>query len=349
MRTLPLPLPVLLLAACAAIAQGGECPPGNINLKDRPPIEGAFIESEAIDKVVYYLGNPKDAHSAKSELTHDKYISVTYNGAEDGNFLAGQVNYEKGDWDHASEFFKKAIGSAKWFWELEECYLHCAECYSKSNPPRNDDALAMLKELCDKFPQTVHLPELVARRAALRLAKGDYAGALDDYRMMVKSAPQWGGTALRDGMLGQRNVLRAQKKYDEAISLLAPEFAKLVPDAPVEEFAPYGIALAEDYEAAGKAAEATAACRRVYLAPCGSVGQAKAHLKAARLFAAANTTAGNLSAFDQAALAATLGGDEETEAAAKKMAHEMQQRIEKDVKGVSDYDRKEYRKYIGML
>ena len=341
------PLPLLLLGALCAL-RAGECPPGTINVKDRPPIEGAFIESETIEKVVYYLGNPKDAHSAKSELTHDKYLNVTWNGAEDGNFLAGQVAYEKGEWEKAGEFFKKAIGTAKWFWELELCYLHCAECFGKAVPPRTDDALAMLKELGEKFPQTVHLPELVAHRAALLLAKGEFAPALEDYRTMVKNGAQWGGTAGRDGMLGQRNVLRAQKKFDAAIALLAPEFAKLAPEAAAEEFAPYGLALVDDLESAGKAAEAMAACKRLYLAPIGPEAQSKAHLKAARLFAAANTTAGNINAFDQAALAATMSADDETELAAKKLARELVGRIDKD-KAVSDNDRKEYRKYAGMF
>ncbi len=352
MRHAPLPL-LLLGALCALIgtatrAAGGECPPGTINVKDRPPIEGAFVESETIEKVVYYLGNPKDAHSAKSELTHDKYLSVAWNGAEDGNFQAGQVAYEKGEWEKAAEFFKKSIGSAKWFWELEDCYLRCAECYGKASPPRNDDALAMLKELGEKFPQSVHLPELIGRRAALELAKGEFDAALEDYRKMVKNGAQWGGTAIRDGMLGQRNVLRAQKKYDAAIALLAPEFAKLAPEAMAEEFAPYGLALVEDLDAGGKAAEAMAACKRIYLAPIGPDAQSKAHLKAARLLAAANTTAGNISAFDQAALAATMSADDETELAAKKLARELVGRIDKD-KAVSDNDRKEYRKYNGMF
>jgi tetratricopeptide (TPR) repeat protein len=350
MRNTPLPL-LLLGTLCALTATGagaGECPPGTINVKDRPPIEGAFIESETIEKVVYYLGNPKDAHSAKSELTHDKYLSVSWNGAEDGNFLAGQVAYEKGEWEKAGEFFKKSLGSAKWFWEQEECYLRCAECFGKAAPPRNDDALAMLKELGEKFPQTVHLPELVARRAALELAKGDYDAALEDYRKMVKNGVQWGGSALRDGMLGQRNVLRAQKKFDAAVALLAPEFAKLAPEAAAEEFAPYGLALVEDLESGGKAAEAMAACKRIYLAPIGIEFQAKAHLKAARLLASGNTTAGNVAAFDQAALAATMSGEDDTELAAKRLARELVVRIDKD-KGVSDYDRKEYRKYASMF
>jgi hypothetical protein len=350
MRNLPLPLP-LLGALCALMGAGalaGECPPGNINVKDRPAIEGAFIESETIEKVVYYLGNPKDSHSAKSELTHDKYLNVTWNGAEDGNFLAGQVAYEKGEWEKAGEFFKKSLGSAKWFWEIELCYLHCAECFGKSAPPRTDDALAMLKELGEKFPQTVHLPELVAHRAALLLAKGDFEAALADYRMMVRNGAQWGGSATRDGMLGQRNVLRAQKKFDAAIALLAPEFAKLAPEAAAEEFAPYGLALVEDLEAGGKAAEAMAACKRIYLAPIGPEAQSKAHLKAARLLAAGNTTAANIAAFDQAALAATMSADDETELAAKKLARELVTRIDKD-KAVSDNDRKEYRKYASML
>jgi hypothetical protein len=348
------PLPLLLLGALCALPAAGasasasECPPGTIEVKDRPPIEGAFIESETIDKVVYYLGNPKDAHSAKSELTHDKYLKVTWNGAEDGNFLAGQVAYEKGEWEKAAEFFKKSTGTAKWFWELEECYLRSAECYGKSTPPRNDDALLMLKDLGEKFPLTVHLPELVKSRAALELAKGDFEGALEDYRKMVKSGAQWGGSSIRDGMLGQRNVLRAQKKYDAAIALLAPEFAKLAPEAAAEEFAPYGLALAEDLEAGGKPAEAMAACKRIYLAPVGADAQSKAHLKAGRLLAAGNTTAANLAAFDQAALAATMSADDDTELAAKKLARELAVRIDKD-KAVSDYDRKEYRKYASML
>jgi tetratricopeptide (TPR) repeat protein len=350
MRNLPLPL--LLLGTLCAVsglrAGAGECPPGNINVKDRPPIEGAFIESETIEKVVYYLGNPKDSHSAKSELTHDKYLNVTWNGAEDGNFLAGQVNYEKGEWEKAEGFFKKALGTAKWFWEIEDCYMRSAECAGKAVPPRNDDALAMLKELSEKFPQTVHLPDLVGHRAALELAKGDFNAALEDYRKMVQNGVQWGGFAIRDGMLGQRNVLRGQKKFDAAIALLAPEFAKLAPEAAAEEFAPYGLDLAEDLDASGKSAEAMAACKRIYLAPIGPEGQSKAHLKAARLLAAGNTTAGNIAAFDQAALAATMSADDETEVAAKKMMRELVARIDKD-KAVSDNDRKEYRKYASMF
>jgi tetratricopeptide (TPR) repeat protein len=341
-------LRLLLLTAVTLLSWLGaiECPPAIINLKDRPPIEGAYVESESIDKLVYYLGNPKDPRSAKSELTHDKYTSVSYLAAEDGNYQAAEVNYDKGEWAKAAEFFKRSGTTAKWFWELETGLLKSAECYDKLNQP--DNALAALKELSDKFPQTVHQPEVVARRGALRLAKGDLANADTDFKAMVAHADQWGGSSLRDGMIGQRNVLRLQKKFAEAVALLTPFLAKLQPETQSEDYAIIGMAIADDQDSGGKPADALATCKKLYLAAIGPEAQGRAHLKAARLLAVDNTTAANLAAFDQVALAAALSTDDDVALAARKLGREIGVRIEHDKK-VSDADRKEYRAYVGSL
>jgi tetratricopeptide (TPR) repeat protein len=340
--------PLLGLLTVSALAFGAVEPaPASINVKDRPPIEGSFVESETIDKLVYVLGNPKDPRSAKSEMGHDKYLSVTYTAGEDGNYLAGEVAYDKGEWDKAAEFLKKSLASAKWSWEIESAYLKIADSYTRLN--KSDDALAILKEFGDKFPRTVHQAELVSRRGQLKLLKGDFAGADADFAEMVKHGDEWTATTLREGMLGRRNVLRAAKKYAEAAALLAPYFAKLNPDSQAEDVGTVGLALADDLEAAGKADEALAMCKKLYLSALGTEPQCRAHLKTARLLAAANTTANNLAAFDHAALAATLGADNDTQFAAAKLARELvTQRIDKD-KTVSDDDRKEYRIYANSL
>jgi tetratricopeptide (TPR) repeat protein len=336
----------LLVCAAPVLMWAGECPPATINVKDRPPIEGAFIESETIEKLTYFLGNPKDPRSAKSELTHDKYLSVTWLGAEDGNFQAAQVNYDKGEWEKAADFFKRALGTAKWFWEIEDCYVKSADCFARLN--KSDQALEMLKEFAEKFPKSVHQPEVVAKRGTLRLAKGDFAGADADFKDMVAHADAWTATSLREGMIGQRNVLHLQKKFPEAVALLSPYFAKLQPDTQSEDYALVGMAIADDQDDAGKQADALATCKRLYLSPIGPEAQGKAHLKAARLLSVLNTTAGNLAAFDQVALASALSTDDEIEAAARKLGRELGLRIDKD-KTVSDADRKEYRGYVGGL
>jgi uncharacterized protein YgfB (UPF0149 family) len=132
------------------------------------------------------------------------------------------------------------------------------------------------------------------------------------------------------------------------VALLAPYFATLQPDVQNEDFAIVGMAIAEDQDSAGKQADALATCKHLYLAAIGPEAQGKAHLKAARLLSVLNTTAGNLAAFDQVALASALSTDDETENAARKLGRELGVRIEKD-KSISDADRKDYRAYVGGL
>ncbi len=334
----------LLLSSAAFGAM--EPAPAVINVKDRPPIENVYVGSETIDGVEYFVGNPKDSN-VRSSLGHDKYVSITYSSGEDGGYLAGEVAYDKGDWEKSTEFFKKAIASAKWAWEIESAYLKMADAYGRLN--KTDEALATLKEYGDKFPKTVHQAELVSRRGQLKLLKGDLAGADADFAEMVKHGDEWTSTTLRDGMLGRRNVMRAGKKFAEAVALLNPYYAKLNPETQAEDSATIGLAIADDLEAAGKADDALAMCKKLSFSPLGTEAQCRAHLKAAKLLAAANATASNLAAFDHAALAATLGADNDTQAAAAKLARDLvMQRIDKD-KTISDDDRKEYRMYASSL
>jgi hypothetical protein len=334
----------LLLPLLAAAAY--EPAPANIILPDAKPVENAWVDRETMEGVFFFLGDPKSDKKVAGTRKRGQYTRVDYIGeGDDPNYLRALALMRDNKPD-APDFFRKAAGTAKWQWVVEDSYVRAANGYARAK--KSDDALAVLKEYTDKFPQSVRMAEVVQLRAGLLLAKGDKAGATKDYAEMEKQGPAWGPDTWQNGVIGQRDVLVADKKYAEAVEFLTARWAKVKPEAEGDAFAAIGLAIADDLKAGGKGAEGAATLKRLYLAPLSSEVQAKARLRHARILAEANDTKGNLAAFDQAAIAALLGADDETQAAAVKLAKELVQRIDKD-QTVSNEDRKEYRSYQSGL
>lgn len=336
----------LVAIAVAAHAVTMEPAPATILTSERP-IENAFVESETIDAgVVFYLGDWRSPQRVAVTRKPGQYQKVVYNGNSDTSFMRAEVLYNNGDFANAPEHYKKATTTGKWNWEVEQAYRRGADALARTG--KSAEALALLKEYLTRYPKNVYMAEVVSLRAGLALAAGDFAGAMGDYQTMAKEGAKWGPTAELDGMVGQYNVLMAQKKHADAVALLTPYWGKIKVDDDPEGFGQVAQAIAAALDADGKTAECIATLKKTYLAPLSNEAQARARLHHAQLLAKTNDTENNLAAFDQVAIASLLGGDEVTNAAATKLARELVGRIDKDKK-VSDEARKEYRSYLSSL
>jgi hypothetical protein len=338
----------LMVFAVAAHAVTMEPAPANILTPDKP-IDNAWVESETTDGLVFYLGDWKSPQRVAVTRKPGQYTKVNYVGNSDTTFMRAEVLFNNGDaasLASAAEQYKKATTTGKWHWEVEQAYRRGADCLARTG--KAPEALALLKEYLTRYPKTVHMAEVVSLRAGLALAAGDHAAAMADYQLMAKEGAKWSPTAELDGFLGQNNVLVAQKKFADAVALLTPYWGKLKAEDNPDAFGQVALAVATSLDADGKTAECIAALKKTYLAPITDEAQARARLHHAQLLAKPNDTENNLAAFDQVAIAALLGGDEATQAAALKLARELVSRIDKDKK-VSDEARKEYRSYLSSL
>lgn len=338
---------ILALMACVVVAQAVTMEPAPATIMTgEKPIENAWVESETTDGVEFYLGDWKSPTRVKVTRKPGQYVKVNYLGNSDTTFMRAEVLYNNGDFANAPEFYKKATVTGKWNWEVEQAYRRAAESLARTN--KGPDALVLLKEYIGRFPKNVHMAEVVSLRAKLALAAGDFAAAMADFQEMVKQGAKWSPTAELEGYLGQRSVLVAQKKFADAVALLNPYWAKLKVDADPEAFASVALAIASDLDADGKSADCVGALKKTYLAPIASESQSRARLHHAQILAKTNDTENNLAAFDQAAIAVLLGGDEQTQAAATKLARELASRIDKDMK-LSNEVRTAYRSYLSSL
>jgi len=347
MRTLTTSCRFLALMAFAVVAHAVtmEPAPATILTSERP-IDNASVESETTDGVVFYLGDWKLPTRVAVTRKPGQYQKVVYLGNSDTSFMRAEVLYNTGKFDEAPEHYKKATTTGKWNWEVEQAYRRAADCLARTG--KGPEALALLKEYLGRFPKTVHIAEVVSLRARLAMAAGDVAAAMADYQEMVKQGSKWGPTAELDGFLGQRSVLVAQKKFADAVALLNPYWAKLKADSDPDGFGQVAQAIASDLDADGKTADCITALKKTYLAPIASEAQSHARLHHAQILAKTNDTENNLAAFDQAAIAVLLGGDETTQAAATKLARELANRIDKDMK-LSNEVRTQYRSYLSSL
>ncbi len=336
---------LLALAVAAQAAVTMEPAPGTVSTTEKQ-IENAWVESETTDGVVFYLGDWKSPNRLATTRKPGAYIKVIYVGNNDVNVMKADVQYASGEWEKAAESFKKGATTAKWNWEVEHSYLRAAECLARVN--KGPDALAVQKEYLERYPKNVHMAEVTLLHARLALAAGDFPGAMADYKKMTEQGAKWSPTAELEGNLGQAAVLTAQKKFADVVALLNPYWAKLKPDTDADAFGQVALAIASSLDADGKTPDCIAALKKTYLAPITAEAQARARLHHARLLAKANDTENNLAAFDQVAIAALLGGDAETQAAATKLARELILRIDKDMK-LTDIVRKEYRSYLSSL
>ena len=340
----PFALLALLLPLLALTAS--EPAPATIIIANAKPIENAWVERETLEGVFFFLGDPKSDKKIAGTRKRGQYERVIYSGeGDDPNYLRALALLRDGKAD-AADFFKKATGTAKWQWVVEDCYVRAASGYAHTK--KGDDALAVLTEYVSKFPQSVRMAEVVQLRAGLLLAKGDKAAAAKDYAEMEKQGPAWGPGTWLTGVIGQREVLVADKQFTEAVDFLTARWIKVKPETETEAFAEIGIAIADDLKAAGKIEDSAVALKKLYLAPLTTEAQAKARLRHARILAEANDTKGNLAAFDQAAIAALLGADDDTQNAAVKLVRELAVRLDKD-KTVPEADRVLYRKYPSGL
>lgn len=336
----------LLLVAASTIASAGEPAPATIVLLEGKPIENAWVERETLEGVFFILGDWRSPQRVVVTRKRSQYDKVIYAGeGDDPNYLRALALLRDNKPD-APDFFRKAAGTAKWQWVVEDSFLRAANGYARAK--KGDDALAVLKEYVEKFPQSVRMAEVVQLRAGLLLAKDDKAGAAKDYAEMEKQGPAWSPSTWRTGVIGQRDVLVADKKYAEAVDYLKTRWIKVKPDTDADAFAEIGLAIADDLKAAGKSDDSTTTLKALYLAPLPSETQSRARLRHARILAESNDTKGNLAAFDQAAIAALLGADDETQAAAVKLVRELVLKLDKD-QTLSNEDRKEYRSYQQSL
>ena len=324
-----------------------ELAPGSIVTMEKT-IDNAWIESETTDGVKFFLGDVKSDKKVESTRKPGQYQKVIYTGnGEDLNFMKADTLYGKVNFDESIEHYKNATVSARYHWVVEQAYRRAAECLAHS-ANKNEAVLSLLKEYVTRYPKNIHMAEVVLLRARLGLAAGDFAGATKDYQEMAKKGAVWSPTAELDGMIGQRNVLIAQKKFTESVAVLTPYLATLKPDENPDAFGKVALAMASDLAAEGKDAEFIATLKRIYLAPISSEAQARARLQYARFLAKGKTTESAIAAFDQAAIAGLLGGDDETRTGAAKLAHELVTRIQSD-KTISDEVRKEYRTYASQF
>jgi tetratricopeptide (TPR) repeat protein len=254
--------------------------PGTV-ITEEKSISDAWIEIETTDGVLFYLGDWKSPAKVAVTRKRGQYKSVVYNGnGEDANFLRAEVLYANGEYEKAPEFYKKAVTTAKWNWEIEQAYRRGAVCLARHN--KGAEALEMLKEYVTKYPKNVHMAEVVSLRAQLGLAASDFATAMNDYKEMTKQGALWGPNAELEGHLGQRSVLVAQKKHEDAVALLSGYWSKIkVKDDPVA-FGQVGLAIAEELVALTKEADAVTTLRKIYLAPISTEDQCKARLLSAR-------------------------------------------------------------------
>ena len=342
---LPLLAAWLLLPGLAGAAAALDPAPATIALTDGTAITNAFVTNETVEQVEFILGDPKGAHPVISTKPRAKYVRVDYAAGEDPNFQRGEFLRAQNETDKAIEQYRKAATSSRYQWELVATFLALSDLLARQK--RTDEALAALKELTDRFPTTIKLPDAVWRRADLKLAKGDAEGANADYALLVRNAAAWnspeGGTR---GIIGQAQVLRAAKKVAEAGAFLADQLARAKVEDDPATFAQVALALAGDQAATGRDDDALATLRRVAYAPVAVEAQCRAHLEWARQLLAA----GKLQpAFDHAVLANQLGtSDAEVEGAAGRLVRDIAGRIEKDP-ALSEQERLEYRTYLRSL
>lgn len=339
----------LMMVAIAANAVTMELAPATIVTADQN-IEKAWIDIETTDGVNFVLGDPKAAKRVESMRKSGQYQKIVYtpnNNGDDANFLRAEALYNKGQINESIDYYKKATASARYHWQVEQSYRRAAEGLARATD-KGPEVLSLLKDYVERYPKNVHMAEVVSLRAHLRLSAGDFPGATQDYQLMAKQGALWSPTAEIDGMLGQRNVLIAQKKFPEAVALLTPCWAKLKPDEDGEAFAQVALAIASDLEVDGKEKEYIATLKKIYLAPLTAEAQARARLQYARQLAKGKTTENALAAFDQVAIAGLLGGDADTQSGVSKLVRELTTRIQND-KSLSDEIRKEYRMYASSF
>jgi hypothetical protein len=343
----------LMMVAITANAVNMELAPGTILTMEKN-IENAWIDIETTDGVNFVLGDPKAARRVESTRKSGQYQKIVYtpdsnpnNNGNDANFLRAEALYNKGQINESIDYYKKATATARYHWQVEQSYRRAAEGLARATD-KGPEVLSLLKEYVERYPKNVHMAEVVSLRAHLRLSAGDFPGATQDYQLMAKQGALWSPTAEIDGMLGQRNVLIAQKKFPEAVALLKNYWAKLKPDEDGEAFAQVALAIASDLEVDGKENEYIATLKKIYLAPLTAEAQARARLQYARQLAKGKTTENALAAFDQVAIAGLLGGDADTQSGVSKLVRELTTRIQND-KSLSDEIRKEYRMYASSF
>lgn len=340
---------VLMMVAIAANAVTMELAPGTIVTAEQN-IEKAWIDIETTDGVNFVLGDPKAAKRVESTRKFGQYQKIIYtanSNGDDTNFLRAEALYGKGQFIDSIEYYKKATATARYHWQVDQSYRRAAEGLVRATD-KGPEILSLLKEYVERYPKNVHMAEVVLLRARLSLTAGDFTGAMQDYQLMAKQGVLWSPTAEVDGMLGQRNVLIAQKKFPEALALLTPYWAKLKPDENGEAFAQIALTIASDLEADGKETEYIATLKKIYLAPLAAEFQARARLQYARLLAKGKTTESALNAFDHVAIAGLLGGDADTQSGVSKLVRELATRIQND-KSLTDEVRKEYRMYTSSF
>ncbi len=347
-----LPARLVILVALCAVIGAGETQPAPATLY---PVNGGVPVEAKVQRVtlskVFMTLDAGEGNTALSERNYRDFSRIEYGKSEDVDYIKGKLFYEKNEFPKALDAFRLAAKNARWQPMREESLLLGARCALQLK--KWDDALALIGDLEQTYPESIHLPDVTSLRGEAALGKGDPAAASTAYKKLVDSAGAWGVEASVLGVRGQAAVARAGNKPADAAAILAKSLGKTIPVDAVG-YGPLALQLAEDLLAAGKKPEALAAFEGMTLAPIDGGEQAAAHLGAGKLMAETAISADDLAkAFDHACLAVVLrGADGKTSAAGRQLARDLVTKMHavaaKDAKFKELVD-KEYQPYLNNL
>ncbi len=293
----------LLMLAMVSLSAASEPAPATITTTEGKSFEKAFVVSESMDGIAWVIDDPRS--TAKFEKKAGQY-SVEYKQSRNTSLLKGD-NASGKDPEGAIVSYTQALAECKYDWEREHAYVGIARAAEVSK--KYDDGIQAIQGLEKEFPKSLRLPEATYLKGRLLVLKGDKDGALKVMQGLRGHDKDWGVGAGALGVLGIGELLSADTKFKEAATELAGWFpAKINPATNPDEFARIGLALAQYELKSGGEANAIVDFRTVAFSPCSPDQQARAHLGWARLLADQAVPASQLSAFDHAAIAASLKG-----------------------------------------
>ena len=341
-------LSLSLIIACAGSLFAADMAPAQIfKINDKGvrteagSFANAFVATETIDEIDFVVDDPKSPNHLT--LKRGSY-QVEYGDPANIDFMRGRNADEAGDVAKAFETYGKAATSARLAWVKELSLYRAAQ--SAMTLKKLDEALAFVATLEKESPRSQWLDDALLIRGQAQATKGDNAGAAKTYQTLTGMAAEWGEAAAIFGARGQAGIAAANKKYDEAATLLTGIVARVGKSAQPDDLAPLVLELAENQRAAGKIDDAIASLTRIIYRDMANQLQSRAHHLLAKYLMEKGGTAALIQAFDQAAIAGALKGAEPaTLTANRQLAISIVDKLGKDP-AVSAADKAEYKRSI---
>jgi hypothetical protein len=332
------------LAVSAACPASEPAPAVVTKQPDGKPNSGAVI-SETIDGGITF----KTAEGAEGSFGHGQYSVEYKQPGDDVDYMKAERAMAAKDFAKAIESYRASMAKSKFDWVRQNCAISVAQCAQALKKP--EDGIAAIQALEKDYPKSVRLPEALLMKARLLVEKGDKAEAVKVLTALAGHDRDWGVREAAKGATGLAEIQLGEGKAAEVVTMLTPWLAKLVKHP--DEFSTIGLLLAQGQAASGAAPAAMETLRAVAFAPTDADLQGRAHVEWSKLLAAKTAPADLMSAFDHAAIAATLKGvDGAVRGEALKVAKDLVPKIVAAAPGNEDAKNKvkiEYTNYLSKL